>query len=308
MNPDGSNPRQLTTELVPVTGFDVSADGAQVAWSAAGAIRTMRMDGGDARTITEGDAFEYAPRFSPDARSLLVARRSGAGLDQGYWLLPLDATAGEARQALTAGAPLLGSSAIEGDGVGGTEGALPWAAQAAFDPSGRRVLLTTGRGDVRLVDLDPDDPALGVAETGLVAAAGPAWSSTESRWFVAGRRAGETADAIYGVGLDGTAVRLMPGTGAVAVAPDGLLAFLVDSAGSTRLVVARSTDTEGLPLVPAGDTADRSPAFAPDGRSVLFASVRGGETVVSAGIWVVDLVTERLSPLTTDGAYPRWLP
>jgi Tol biopolymer transport system component len=309
MNPDGSNPRQLTTELVPVAGFDVSADGEQLAWSAGGAIRTMRMDGADTRTITEGGAFEYAPRFSPDARSLLVARRDAAGLDLGYWLVPLDATAGEPRQVLTTGAPLLGSTVIEGDGVGTTEAALPWAAQATFDPTGRRVLITTGRGDVRLVDLDPDDPALGVADTGLVATAGPAWSPTEERWFVAGRRAGETADAIHGVSLDGSAVRILSGGGGVAVAPDGLLAFVVvDAAGATRLAAARSTDVEGRLLVPARDMSDRSPAFAPDGRSVLFARVRGDATVVSAGIWVFDLMSGRLAPLTTDGAYPRWLP
>jgi Tol biopolymer transport system component len=88
-----------------------------------------------------------------------------------------------------------------------------------------------------------------------------------------------------------------------------LLAFVVaDAAGATRLAAARPGDAESRFLVPALDLSDRSPAFAPDGRSVLFARVRGDETVVSAGIWVFDLVTERLSRLTTDGAYPRWLP
>jgi Tol biopolymer transport system component len=105
------------------------------------------------------------------------------------------------------------------------------------------------------------------------------------------------------------AVRLVAGSGPVADSADGLLAFVVpNSAGATRLAVARSTDSEPRLLTPAGDLSDRSPAFAPDGRSVLFARVRGAETVVSAGIWVIDLATSRLSPLTTDGAYPRWLP
>ncbi|HEV8490011.1 MAG TPA: Ig-like domain-containing protein [Candidatus Limnocylindrales bacterium] len=309
MNPDGSNQRQLTTELVPVAGFDVSADGDQLAWSAAGTIRTRRMDGGDGRTITEGDSFEYAPRFSPDQRSLLVARRDGAGLDLGYWLLPLDATAEGARQILATGAPALGSTAVVGDGVGPTEGVLPWAAQAAFDPAGRRVLITTGRGDVRLVDLEPAEPGLAIVDTGLVAVAGPAWSTAEGRFVVAGRGAGDAVDAIHGVSPDGTTVRLVAGGGTVAVAPDGLLAFVVpDPSGTTRLAIARSTDAGPRIITPAGILSDRSPAFAPDRRLVVFARVRGDETVVSAGIWVIDTATDRLSPLTTDGAYPRWLP
>jgi hypothetical protein len=309
MNPDGSNPRQLTTELVPVAGFDVSADGDRLAWSAGGTIRTMRMDGAEVRTVTQGDAFEYAPRFSPDQRSLLVGRRDGAGVDLGYWLVPLDATAGDERQLLATGAPPLGSTLLEGEGVGATEGTLPWASQAAFDPTGQRLLITTARADVRLVDLDPAEPELAVVDTGLVAVGGPAWSPADGRFVVAGRRSDETADAVYAVGIDGTAVRLMAGSGSVAVAADGLLAFVVpNSAGATRLAVARSTDSEPRLLPPAGDLSDRSPAFAPDGRSVLFARVRGDETVVSAGIWVIDSVTGRLSPLTTDGAYPRWLP
>jgi Tol biopolymer transport system component len=96
----------------------------------------------------------------------------------------------------------------------------------------------------------------------------------------------------------------------VAVAPDGLLAFLVpDASGGARLAIARSSDVQPRALTPAGDLlSDRSPAFAPDGRSILFARVRGDETVVSAGIWVIDPATSRLSALTTDGGYPRWLP
>jgi hypothetical protein len=309
MNPDGSNPRQITTELVPVAGFGVSAEADRVAWSAGGVIRTMRMDGGDVRTLTEGDAFEYAPRFSPDQRSLLVGRRDGAGADLGYWLVPLDPTAGDERQVLTGGAPPLGSTLVEGDGLDVTERALPWAAQAAFDPTGGRILITTGRGDVRLVDLDPDAPELAVVDTGLVAVAGPAWSPAHGRFVVAGREGGESADGIYAVGPDGTVARITAGGGSVAVAPDGMLAFLVPgSSGASRLAILRSTDLQRRVLTPATDLSDRSPAFAPDGRSILFARVRGDETVVSAGIWVIDPTTARLSPLTTDGSNPRWLP
>jgi hypothetical protein len=79
MNPDGSNPRQLTTGLAPVAGYDVTADGSRLAWSSGGMVQTMKIDGTEARAITAPQTFEYAPRFAPGGGSILVARRGGDG-------------------------------------------------------------------------------------------------------------------------------------------------------------------------------------------------------------------------------------
>src|SRR5439155_1598041 len=74
MNPDGSNPRQITSELVPLSGYDVSPDGGTIAYSAGGLVHVVRVDGSDARTVTTSGHWDYSPTFSPDARSVLVAR------------------------------------------------------------------------------------------------------------------------------------------------------------------------------------------------------------------------------------------
>jgi Tol biopolymer transport system component len=86
------------------------------------------------------------------------------------------------------------------------------------------------------------------------------------------------------------------------------VAFLTTVAARTHVAVAR-LDSGIAPraLTTATDLDDRWPSFSPDGRSVLFGRVRR-DTTSSAGIWVVDVITGEASALSTDGAYPRWLP
>jgi hypothetical protein len=310
MNPDGSNPRQLTTELVPVVGFDVTADGSRVAWSAGGIVRVMRIDGTAERTITAAGTFEYGPRFAPDGRTLLLARRGDDGTDLGYWLVPLVDGAPAARQVLTAGAPPLGSSTADADGVGADPGTPVWAPRAAFDAAGLHILVTTGTGTVSLIDLGATAPNPAVVETGVAAPAGPAWAPLAAQFVVVGRRGGESSDALYTVAIDGAVTRREPATGSVAASSDDLAAFLAtDGGGATHIAVDRPEGTVApRSLTTAPDLWDRWPAFSPDGRSIIFGRVRPGAGGVSAGIWIVDPVSATATALAVDGAYPRWLP
>ena len=61
-------------------------------------------------------------------------------------------------------------------------------------------------------------------------------------------------------------------------------------------------------LTGTGDLADRTPGFSPDGTTLLFARVVLVDPTRSAGIWLCDLDGRDLRQLSTDGAYPRWLP
>ncbi len=309
MNPDGSNARQLTTGLAPVAGYDVTADGSHVAWSAGGIVQTMRIDGTDVRTITAPQSFEYAPRFTPDGRSLLVARRGGDGADLGYWLVPVADGAPSARQLLPSGAPPLGSSLLAGDGIEARAETPAWAPRAAFDTAGRHVAITTGDGSVVVIDLAPTEPSAAVAQTGIVAAGSPAWAAPGGHFVVPGRRAGDPGDAVYVVGVDGGVTRGPPGSGSAAWSSNGVAAFLAtDSGGRTHVAVSR-LDSAAAPrtLTDAADVGDRWPSFSPDGQSILFGRTRADGST-SDGIWVVDVVTGQARPLAADGAYPRWLP
>jgi hypothetical protein len=308
MNPDGSNPRQLTDELVPVAGFDVTGDGSHIAWSAGGQIHIMQIDGGGEQTLTADGRFEYAPLFTPDDRSLIVGRREADGVDAGYWLIPLGG--GDERQILASGAPPLGSTDLVGDGVSTGEGWPVWAPRAAFDAVGRRVMLTAGSGKVWLVDLSAPDPDTAATDTGLVASAAPAWAPSSGRFFVVGRAGTDTSDSLWSISLEGSTIKRADADGSVAASGDGSVAVLVrDTSGATHIAVGRIA---GLPtirsLTSATDLWDRWPAFAPDGKTVLFARVPAANSDVSAGIWTADVSTGRVTALTTDGAFPRWLP
>ena len=308
MNPDGSNPRQLTDDLVPVAGFDVTADGSRIAWSAGGQIHLMQIDGTSDQTLTAAGRFEYAPAFTPDGKSLVVGRRDATGADQGYWLIPLGG--GDERQILPTSAPPLGSSELGGDAVSTGEGSPVWASRAAFDSTGRRVVLTSGSGEVWLVDLADLNPQTAAIDTGLVASDAPVWAPSAARFFVVGRQATESVDAIWAVSLEGGLVHRGDGIGSVAVSANGDVAVLVrDLSGATHVAVGRIA---GLPtirsLTSATDLWDRWPAFSPDGKIVLFARVPAANRDASAGIWTADVATGRVTPLTTDGAFPRWLP
>ena len=310
MNPDGSAPRQLTTGLAPVSGFDVTVDGSRVAYASGGAVRTMGIDGTGATVLTGDDVLEYAPRFTPDARSLLVARRDATGADLGWWLVPLEDGAGEARQLLPSGAPPLGSTALAGDGLEAREGMPAWASRAAWDPTGQWLLLTTATGEVVLIDTTAAEPGTGVTATGLVSQAGGAWAAARSRFVVVAREAAGTTEALYTVDLDGTVRRRLDAVGSVATAEDGSVVFLVrDSAGGTHVALGGvEGGRQPRPLTAGGGLWDRWPTFSPDGRAILFGRVFPGGATESAGIWTVNRNGGSPVALTTDGAYARWLP
>ena len=103
MNPDGSNPRQVTTELAPVTAYDVTSDGRSIVYAAGGAVRAMRLDTGAVTTLTAADQFGYAPVLAPGGEQVLLGRRDAVGADLGYWLVPMpDAGEQTARSCPTA--------------------------------------------------------------------------------------------------------------------------------------------------------------------------------------------------------------
>ena len=91
MNPDGSNQREVTAELAPVSGYDISGDGTTIAYGAGGVVKKMSHRAATTcTTLTPGGNFEYAPTFTPGRHG----RRGGSArrqrrTDLGYWRYPL---------------------------------------------------------------------------------------------------------------------------------------------------------------------------------------------------------------------------
>jgi TolB protein len=106
MDPDGSNPRQLTG----VPGRDAHAtwspDGSRIVFqSPRGAenplrvqIYTMASDGSDVVRLTDTDAFNGVPVYSPDGRQIAFQARPTEGFEAANWdLMIMDTDGGNAR-------------------------------------------------------------------------------------------------------------------------------------------------------------------------------------------------------------------
>ena len=300
MNPDGTSPRQVTTELVPVTSFDVASDGRSIVYAAGGIVRVASTDGSDVRTLTAAGRHEYAARLTPDGTAVVLARRDPTGADLGYWLVPLDGR--PERQLLPAGAPPLGSVELAGDGLVTGPGTSAWAGRDAFSPDGRWLLVTTGAGGVELVDLTATQAGQPV-RLGLQADTPAAWDAGRHGFVLT------AADGnLWLIVPEGTNRVLAPGVGGVAVASTAALATLVGPGGPEHLAVLGPGAASPSPLTTATDLADRQPSFSPDGGTILFLRVQADQPTLSAGIWTVAPDGRELRQLSTDGASPRWLP
>jgi hypothetical protein len=310
MNPDGSNPRQLTSSLSPVAGYDVTIDGQTIAYSAGGIVRVIRVDGSDERVLTRAERFEYAPLFAPDGRSLIVGRRAADGTDQGWWLVPVPGRgSGDERRLLTDGAPGVGSSAVVGDGLRSEASASPWAPRAAFDGDGKVVLLATADGALHLIDLS--GPIATSARLSLIATTAPTWSASRDGFLVAATSATQPNSGAWLVPTSGAASRLFDGAGPIAGDGQRAMAALRSGLGLPEsLHVAYLSNESAAPslLTTAADLSDRTPVFSPNGEEILFVRVPAADQARSAGIWVVGVDGRELRQLTRDGADPRWLP
>jgi hypothetical protein len=310
MNPDGSNPRQITSSLSPIAAYDVTIDGQSIAYSAAGVVRVVRVDGSDERTLTNPNRFEYAPQFAPDGRSLIVGRRGTDGTDQGWWLVPTPGRGfGDERQLLTDGAPAVGSAAAGDDGLNSAAGGSPWGPRAAFDGDGSIVLLATADGTLQLIDLS--GPTATSARLNLTAASVPSWSSAREAFVVAATSATEPSSGVWLVRSSGAASRLFDGAGPIATGGQHALAALRAGLGLPEPLHVAYQAGEGaspLMLTTAADLSDRTPVFSPNGQDILFVRVPLGDQGGSAGIWIVGADGRQLRQLTRDGAEPRWLP
>lgn len=314
MNPDGTNQRQLTTELLPVTSFDATADGARVVYAAGGVIQAMAIDGSGLRRLTESDGrLEYAPMMVPDGSAVIVARRDPNGADLGYWYVPLPGSSSDERQLLGHGAPTPDSTTLVGDGLEAAGGSPAWIPRIAFDPSGRTALLVTATDEVQLIDLgapeqsETPSPPLRLA---LSATSDPAWAAARAAFVLVAAPASGGEPAVISIDTRGGAVPIAGTTGAtgpIDVSSTGSLAFMIRQPdGQVRLRVI-SISNVVRDIDPLLGREDRWPSSAPDGLSLLISRVLAVDPTVSDGIWRVDLPTGTSRRLTVDGAYARWI-
>src|SRR5437867_6937940 len=72
-----TTPLTFTTDEGTWMSVDVHPDGRTLIFDLLGDLYTLPIDGGQAKRVTEGGAYDYQPRFSPDGKRILVTSDRG---------------------------------------------------------------------------------------------------------------------------------------------------------------------------------------------------------------------------------------
>ena len=305
MNPDGTNPRQVTWELSRVSGFDVSGDGSTIAYGSGGVVKKMSIGGDGLQTLTAGTDLEYAPTFTPDGTGLVVGRRDGTGADLGYWRIPM-ITGTDPKQVATDGAPNLGSTSVTGDGLTGKPGLSAWGSRAAFSADGSTMLLVRGSDGVAvLVDMTGATPPRLLS---IIGDSQPVWVQSDAAFYLAGTADRGATWLYWRVTTAGVLTSMGPAASDIDTAGQAIALIVRAGDGSTHLAYSARAGGTLTPLTNDPAFSEMSPSFRPDGLMVVFGRVRSQDPTLSAGIWIVKPDGTGLTNLSLDGAFPRWLP
>lgn len=305
MNYDGSNQREVTSELVPVSGYDISGDGLTIVYSAAGIVKKMSISGDSTTTLTSGGNFEYAPTITPDGTGVVVGRRDASGQDMGYWRYSF-VSGTDTRQITPDGAPGLGSVSLGSESLIGTQGMSSWAGRAAFTPDGTSMLMVRGSDNaVELVDMTgANQPDV----LDLQGTSRPVWVQADNAFYVTASADHGVTWALWSITTSGSATIVSPAWSDIASTGSSLALIVKGGDGSNHLEFLATPDGPATMLTDDPVYSESGPSFSPDGGIVVFARTSSSTPNIPAGIWAINTDGTGLTNLSTDGAYPRWLP
>jgi hypothetical protein len=324
MNPDGSNQRQLSSELSPITSYAVSPDGRSFVTGDGAAIVWQRADGTARRLLTDPGVVEFDAAYSPDGLFITFARADPArGSSLGLWMR--DADGSDPRPIELPSGPLASPSVAEPTPV-------PLLRAPRLSPDGSALAFVDAAGRVDILDLE----LLQLTSAPFVALSEPVWLPDGSGVLVGGVHADpatlanpyrphsavaplDPASADLSSEEVGTLriVRLVNyattvkatafGAGASRPAVDagGRYAFVRlegDESGSGTLWVTSALEDPGDPVNLVSGRGTASAAFAPEPGSMVIGAAEPG------GVWLLNLATADAQQLTSDGWLPRWLP
>jgi hypothetical protein len=305
MNPDGSNQHELTSELEPVVGYDISGDGTMIAISAGGVVKTMSITGGNVSTLTPNGDFEYAPTITPDGTAVIVGRRDSKGADDGYWRYPLTGGS-DTKQMTPDGAPATSGVLIGSDGLTGRPGQSAWASRAALAADGKTMLVVRGADNgIELVDTTG---TVAPVRLNLLGNSSPVWSQANGVFYLSASSDNGLTWGCWQVAVSGSISGCGPGRSDLAGEGAAMALVYPAADGSYHLLYESAAGGSTVPLTTDASYRDAGPSFSPNGSMIVFARVGSQTPLLSAGIWTINVDGTGLTILSTDGSSPNWVP
>jgi hypothetical protein len=322
MNPDGSNQRQLSAELSPVTSYSIAPDGRSFVTGDGAVVVWQRADGTARRVLTDPGVVEFDAAYSPDG-TVITFGRADPALGSGLGLWMRDGDGSDPRPIQMPG----------GDGASPSPSPttpMPLLRAPRMSPDGTAIAFVDEAGRVGILDLEKER----LTAAPFVALSEPTWLADGSGVLVAGLPAGSgespeyrphssvaildpsssgpattMVTSLHVVRMDrgGTSVRgtgFGAGASRPAVGAAGRFAFIRLAEGDVAaggLWVASALENTGQAIVLPGGPA-RSAAFAPEPGSMVIGEAQPG------GVWLLDLESRRAQRLTADGWQASWLP
>jgi eukaryotic-like serine/threonine-protein kinase len=303
-------------------------------------IWTIPAGGGEPTEVTNDQAIDGSPVWSPDGKYLYFASDRAGSMN--VWRVPIEEQTGKVlgpAEAVTTPSTYSSHLSLSLGGRRMVYSQILSRAnlqQVEFDPdtetvTGQPIWLTQGSRWANTPHLSPDDEWLTFDSqrgkqddlfvvkrdgTGLRQLTDDLHKDRQPRWSPDGKRIAFSSDRsgkweIWMINSDGSGLKQLTYASGVVVtpqwSPDGTRIAYRNSGGSPSIIEVEKPWTQQSPQVlpPMSDLIDWSPwSWSPDGRKLAGTKLRAG---VPDGILVYSLETQHYEKLTDFGGLPIWL-